>query len=47
MEWPRGKKESACSKTRKKADVVAAQQKGAKGTWTEVEVVGPDHTRPF
>lgn len=47
MEWPRGKKESACSKNRKKADVVGAQQIGAKGTWIEVEVVGPDHTRPF
>lgn len=46
MAWPRGKKESACSKNRKKADVVGAQQIGAKGTWIEVEVLGPDHTRP-
>lgn len=43
----RGKKESACSKNRKKADMIGVQQKGAKGTWIEVEVVGPNHTRPF
>lgn len=39
MEWPRGKKEPACSKNRKKGIVVGAQQMGAQGVWIAVEEV--------
>lgn len=40
VQWARGRKESMCSESRRKATVVGAQQMRAKGVWIEVAQAG-------